>query len=243
MTATRNVTGPLVIATFFAIGCSSKSPDPPPQPVYEQGSLGANQGATQPLPAQPAPVGGAPVQPGQPNPGLPLTQMLGALGQAAQGQQQQQNQPVQVQMVPWQNLAQALPVGAPGWSSSSPATGESAQAMGISVSQAKAALTQGTMRAQVEIIDTSMNPLVAMPFNMARTVKIDSSEQRMGPINFGTYPGTLHFDKSSNTAEVMAMVNNRILITVKISGATSEAPAVGLAQYVNFGHLASLTGN
>ncbi len=213
------------MTALFSIGCSSKTQQPPPG---ETGEYAQPQPAAQP-------------QPQQPGQGNPLGQMLGALGamgQAAQGQQQQ----APVQTVPWQNLAQALPVSAPGWTAANQATGESVQAMGIMVSQTKTSLSQGSMRAEVEIIDTSMNPLVAMPFNMARTMKIDSSEERMGPINFGTYPGTQRFDKKSGSAEVMAMVNNRIMITVKVSGATSEAAAVGLAQYVNFNHLSALTG-
>ena len=105
--------------------------------------------------------------------------------------------------------------------------------MGLSLSTAKCALTQGAMRAAVEIVDTTMNPLMAMPFNMARAMQVDSSSERMGPINFGEFPGTQSYKKQAQRAEVMVMVRNRVLINVRVEGAGSEAPAVGLAQYVN----------
>ena len=38
------------------------------------------------------------------------------------------------------------------------------------------------------------------------------------------------------------MVNNRILITVEVKNTTTEAAAVGVAQYINFAHLASQVG-
>jgi hypothetical protein len=162
-----------------------------------------------------------------------MGQMLGALGQAmAQGQQ------AGAAAIPWQSLAQALPLNAVGWTAQGQAKGESAQMMGISVSTARLQLTQGAMKGRVEIVDTSMNPMLAMPFNMARTMRIDSSEERMGPINFGTYPGTQVFRKTSGQAEVMVLVANRLLVTVTVDGASAEQPAVSLAQQVNYPLLA-----
>ena len=164
---------------------------------------------------------------------------MGALG-AMQGQQQAGA--AAPQAIPWQSLVQALPASAPGWALDGQPEGESASFGGFTTSSAKCRLKQGTMTADVQIIDTSVNPMLAMPFNMARSMRVDSSDERMGPINFGSYPGTQKLKKKSNKAEVMVMVSNRVLVTVTVKGATSEAPAVGVMQYVNFAHLAQLVG-
>jgi hypothetical protein len=165
--------------------------------------------------------------------------LMGALG-ALGAQQGQAGAPAQA--IQWQSLVQALPVSTPGWTLDGEPKGESVAIGGFTSAQAECRLKQGTMEAKVEIVDTSVNPMLAMPFNMARAMRIDSSEERMGPINFGTYPGTQKLSKKSNTAEVMVMVHNRVLITVKVTNTASEAPAVGVMQYVSFAHLASLVG-
>ena len=144
--------------------------------------------------------------------------------------------------IPWQSLSQALPVSVPQWSMQGQVEGESANVMGFSVSRAGCRLVQAAKRAEVEIVDTTMNPMIAMPFNVARSVQIDSSKERRGPVDFGAYPGAQSFDKGSNKAEVIVMVHNRVMITVRVENAASEADATGLAAYVNFAHLAGLAG-
>jgi hypothetical protein len=169
-----------------------------------------------------------------------MAQMMGALG-AMQGQP---GAPAKaVQAIHWQSLSQALPVSAPGWALKEQVKGETAQVMGIAVSQSSCRLVQGAMTAKVEIIDTTFNPVLAMPFNMARTVVVDSSEEKVGPINFGTHPGHQKFDKRQSRAEVTVLVAGRILVTVKVDKVQSEVPAQGVMQYVNFAHLASLVGS
>ncbi len=209
---------------------------PPVQPGQVAPPVQPGQVAPPVQPGQVAP----PVQPTQPmQPGQnPLGGLLGAMGQAA-GQQPAGGA---VTHIPWQSLSQALPVSAPGWAMEGQVKGESANVMGISVSQASCKLKQGNLSAKVEIIDTSMNPMIAMPFNMARSVQIDSSEERMGPINFGTYPGTQKFEKGRKKAEVLVMVHNRVMVKVEVKNAASEAQAVELARYINFAHLAKLAG-
>jgi hypothetical protein len=237
---------------LLSAACNKEDPTPatmPAQPVSQHpGALPAQQIVTpgQPQPAAPAPAGGisgAPTAPTVPQPAAqppnatPMSGLMGALG-AMQGQQQGGGAPVKV--IQWQSLTQALPLATPGWTLAGQPKGESATVMGISVANASCKLTQGNMTAKVEIVDTSMNPMLAMPFNMARSIQVDSSEERMGPINFGTYPGTQKLRKTRNQAEVMVMVKNRIMITVKVDNTASEAAAVGVMQYVNFNHLSSL---
>ncbi len=260
MSSQQPLVGIALSSLFFMVACKSEAP-PAPVGTLPSGYPQAGQPMGQPAqpgqmpaaPGQPVAQPGVapPAQPGQPVPAAqpvtapagqpaqnPMAGLMGALG-AMQGQQQA-GQPAQA--IPWQSLVQALPVNAPGWALDGEPEGESAAFGGFTSSTAKCRLKQGTMTASVEIVDTSVNPMIAMPFNMARSMRIDSSDERMGPIDFGTYPGTQKLSKKSNRAEVMVMVANRVLVTVKVTGATAEAPAVGVMQYVNFAHLSQLAG-
>jgi hypothetical protein len=260
----------VVAAAALVLGCGN-DPQPPapvgtqPTPIQPgqayPGTPPAQPGQAYPgQPAQPvpAPVPPAqPVQPGQPAPpaqpaqpgqpgqqGVPqIGDLLGALGQMA-GQQPTQpgQQPAAVTHIPWQSLSQALPTATPGWTLSGEVQGESLNMMGISVSQAGCDLVKGNLKAEVQIIDTTMNPMIAMPFNMARSMQIDSSEQRVGPINFGVYPGTQKLDKRRNKTEIMVMVHNRVLVKLTVEGSPTEAEAQNLGRYVNYAMLATLVG-
>ncbi len=249
-----------VAGAFFACSSSGEQPAPgsyaqpvqpgqlPMQPQVPMQPVQPGQLPVQPQvpmqPVQPGQVPMQPVQPGQPvQPAQnPLGGLISSLGQAAGQQPVQVPQQVAVTHIPWQSLSKALPVSAAGWALDGQIKGESTNMMGISVSQASCKLKQGNKEAKVEIIDTSMNPMIAMPFNMARSVRIDSSEERMGPINFGVYPGTQKFRKGRNKAEVMVMVHNRVMVTITVRNAVSEADAVTLGQLVNYPYLAQLVG-
>lgn len=237
----------ILALSLVAAGCGKK--EEPVAPTYPQGyqqpMYPQQPGVAQPgqpvqpgVPVQPA----APMQPAQPvqpvqpvqpaNPMNMLGQMMGA----------QPAQPGGVATFPWQSLSQALPVSTPGWAMNGQVEGESANIMGMYVSKASCKLKQGNMNAEVEIVDTSMNPMIAMPFNMMRTVQIDSSKERVGPITYGVNPATQKFDKRRNEAQVIVMVSNRIMVTITVKNAPSEAVASGIGQYVNYAHLAKLVG-
>jgi hypothetical protein len=235
----------VVLGVAAALGLAACNSEQPASP-YPQGlPQGYPQAYPQMPPAQ-QPQAAVPVQPAAQAPANPLAG-LAALGQAM-GQMappQQAGQPVQAAapaaLVPWQSLSQALPTAAPGWAMQGQIEGSTANAMGIAVSTAKCDLTQGAMTADVEIVDNAMTAgLAAMTFTMVPT--IDSSEERSSRVNFGTYPGMQSFKKQSNRAEVTVIVSNRILITVKVNNAGSEAPALQLAQMVNYALLTSLIG-
>jgi hypothetical protein len=106
--------------------------------------------------------------------------------------------------------------------------------MGIAVSTASIELLSGNMRARVDIADTTMNPLVALPFHMARLVPVDSSEERVNPLTLGGHPATQRFNKHNGGAQIVAMIGQRLMVTVNVQNADSEQPALALAQLVNF---------
>jgi hypothetical protein len=195
-------------------------------------------------PAQPAqPV--QPAQPGQPgqqpNPLAGLAQAMGQMAGQMAGQPPGQGAPATA-VIPWQSLSQALPTSAPGWQLQGQVEGQSAAMMGINVAEAKCTLKQAAMTADITLVDTTFNPMLAMPFTMMQSVKIDSTTERTGPVQIATHQGVSNFQKQTNRAQVLVMVGNRILATVEVSNAGSEAPAVQLAQQINFAHLASLMG-
>jgi hypothetical protein len=144
-----------------------------------------------------------------------------------------------VATIPWQTLAQALPQAIPGWTAEEQAKGQTAKMMGIDVSTASIALVALSMKARVDIVDTAMNPWIAMPFNLARAVLMDSATQRVGAVTLGGHPATERFDKPTNVAEVIAMVSDRIMVTVRVSGARSEQTALSVAQMINYPLLAA----
>ena len=84
--------------------------------------------------------------------------------------------------------------------------------------------------------------MAGMGFAMLGNMATDTNESRSSRVNFGTYPGMQNFQKTSNSADVTVVVGNRILVTVKVSNAGSEAPALQLTQAINFAHLAALIG-
>jgi len=225
---------------FLMVGCGSsdEAQSPPVQPMQ------VAQGVVQPNPALPAAspqqTQVQPVQPQAVQPQNPVGAMAGAIQQVATGQNAPQ--PGTVTQIPWQNLSQALPTQAPGWALKGQIEGRSMNMMGISVSEASCELTQGNMEAKVQLVDTTMNPMIAMPFNVARTVRIDSSDERVSPVNYGTYPATQKFDKKRNKAEVIIMVHNRVMATITVKNAPDETAATNLGQYINFAHLAQIAG-
>jgi hypothetical protein len=207
------------VFSLLGLGCTS-SDEQPEQPAPKQ-VLSATQ--------QPAPTVSEPL----PTPGAqPLLKPGTAPKEDA------------TSFIPWQALSKALPTEIPGWELDGEIEGESANMMGISISRAGCKLVNDKkgMTARVQIVDTSMNPMLAMPFNMARNMQIDSSKERMGPIDFGIYPGTQKYDKKRGQAQITMLVHNRILVTVEVNQADSEAPAVTVAKQVNLKILAELAG-
>ena len=230
-----------VVAVLAALGfaaCKSEEPVNPYAQAYPQGYPQAYPQvpvAQQPV-AQPAAQ-----QPANPMAGLAaLGQAMGGMAGQPAGQAGQVAAPNA--LVPWQSLGQALPMSA-GWAMQGQVEGESVNVMGIAASTAKCHLTQGAMTADVEIIDNAMAAgMAGMGFAMLGNMATDTNEGRSSRVNFGTYPGMQNFQKASNSADVTVVVGNRILVTVKVSNAGSEAPALQLAQAINFAHLAALIG-
>ena len=144
--------------------------------------------------------------------------------------------------IPWQSLLRAIPVKAPGWTIEGKPTGRIAQIMGVSVSQVNCALRQDKLTAEIQVIDTMMNPLIAMPFDMAHAVEIDSAKERISPITLGRQPATQKYHKRRQEAEVLIMVENRILVKIDVQGAANETPAVELGGSLDMALLSELAG-
>lgn len=227
----------LAAALAFA-ACKSEEPVNPYAQAYPQGYPQGYPQAYPQVPVAPQPVA---QQPANPMAGLAaLGQAMGGMAGQPPGQAGQVAAPTA--LVPWQSLGQALPTSA-GWAMQGQVEGESVNVMGIAASTAKCHLTQGAMTADVEIVDNAMAASMAgMGFAMLGNMTTDTNESRSSRVNFGTYPGMQNFQKTSNSADVTVVVGNRILVTVKVSNAGSEAPALQLTQAINFAHLASLIG-
>ena len=147
-----------------------------------------------------------------------------------------------VSHIPWPALARTLPPKAQGWMLEGDPQGNTNPLRGIPVPQATCRLKKGPLLADVRIIDTLMNPLVAMPYNLARAVQIDSSKERIGRTEINNQPAAQKYNKRHNEAEVLIMVGGRILVTVTVHGAANETPAMELAKSLNLTLLSKLVG-
>jgi hypothetical protein len=221
MTLTRVASLLAVAAVLGLLGCKSEPQNPYPQ-GYPQGWP---QAVPQGYPQQQAPL------PNQGMPGYPqpVQQPQAAPGATVGG------------LIPWAELAKALPLAAPGWVPQGQAEGETAAMMGFGVSTTRVKLAQGALQASVEIVDNAMAAgMAGMGFAMAPTV--DSSDSRVGRVNIGTYPGLQTFHKQENKADVVVIVGNRLMVTVNVQNTPAETPALQLAQLVNYQFLQSLIG-
>ncbi|HUT76104.1 MAG TPA: hypothetical protein VM285_00365 [Polyangia bacterium] len=250
MSIIRSVSILVIAVALCAFGCKSEPKNPYPQ-GYPQGY--PQQQVPMPnqaMPGYPQPMQQQPAQPAQAvqaqNPMAGLAALGQAMGQmggqppAGGGQVVTPGAPAAA-LVPWAELAKALPLAAPGWMLQGQAEGETAAMMGIGVSTARCKLVQGTLQADIEILDNAMAAgMAGMGFAMMPTV--DSSEQRASRLNFGAYPGLLTFHKKQSKADIVVIVSNRLMITVKVENTGSEQPAIQLAQMVNYQYLASLIG-
>jgi len=227
MSFPRSASIVVTVCVLGLAGCKSE-----PQNPYQQGWP---QGWPQAHPQQqmPQPVPGMQQQPGvqQPvQPVMPQPVQTGPAPGATVGG-----------LIPWAELAKALPLAAPGWVAQDQAKGETAALLGFGVSTARCELVQSGMKAKVEIMDNAMAASAAgMGFAMVPTM--DSSEERMGRVNIGPYHGMQTFKKKNNKAEVVVVVGNRLMVTVKVDNTANEQAALQLAQMVNYQHLAALIG-
>lgn len=174
----------------------------------------------------------------------PMAGLFGALG--SKGETAKAGEVVSagttVTLIPWRSLSRALPVGGNGWTRQGEPEGSTSEVRGIPVPQASCQLGRGQLSAKVSILDTFMNPLLAMPFNMARTVEIDSVNERIGPTSILNHPATQKYKKGQQKAEVLIMVGSRILVKIQVHGAANETPAVELAKSLNLALLSEFAG-
>lgn len=209
----------------------------------------------QPATAQPVPgMPGAPAMPAMPGmpgatpaPGMPGTPALPAVPQnpfAALGQMAQAMQGVQAPtagaIVNWRQLAEALPTQVPGWTAEGEVEGSSGAAMGMAVSEARRSFTQGDRRITFKVMDSSMNQMAAMAFNMARTIQVDSSQEVQRPAELSGNPGFLKYENGSRSSEATFMIANRFIVELRASGSQNPDEILQIAAFVNVARLAQL---
>jgi len=163
-------------------------------------------------------------------------QLAQGLQQLAQGVQGAQNATV----VDFEKLQALLPEMS-GWKRGEP-SGEQMSMMGVKASHAKANYTQGDSDIDREITDTAFSQLIMAPMSymLAAGYNERSSNGYKKAATVSGQPGFEEWSKSSNHAEVTAVVGNRFIVTAKADNVTGPESARKLVESVDFSKLAAL---
>jgi len=218
---TKAATTTLVLLAL-ALGCSTRDPDPPhPRDGERSQEIPAATEKTIPM----AGLFGALDKEGNPGP------RGGSLSSS----------PTENHLS-WHSLADALPSKTKDWKIQGDPLGDNSPIRGIPAPRAKCQLSRGSLTAEIEILDTMMNPLLSMPYNLARAVQVDSAKERIAQTRMLSHPATKKYNKQKHKAEILIMVGGRILVTVTVHGAANENPAMELAKSLNLNLLSKLAG-
>ncbi len=182
---------------------------------------------------------GMPVAPGMPGiPGMPpgAPNPFALLGQMAQMAQGMTAQPGAI--VNWRALAGALPAAVPGFEPRGEIDGQTQIIGGFSVSEVERDFVAGTRRLEFKIIDTSMNPMLAMPFNMLRGMVVDSNDEIQRGSDVAGMPGVVRLRRRDQNGKQTVLAHGRFLVEVELEPAQAPEEVVALAGLVNYAALA-----
>jgi hypothetical protein len=118
--------------------------------------------------------------------------------------------------VPHETLKPFLPT-LPGWTRGE-ISGETTNAMGISISRVEANYEKGAANLSFEIMDSSLNQSITMPFQMAAKMGIveQTADGSTKGLMFSGFPAIETWSPSSKNGELGVLVGGRFL--VKVSG-------------------------
>jgi hypothetical protein len=194
------------------------------------------------IPGAPA-VPGMPVAPGVPAapgiPGMPpgAPNPFAVLGQVAQMAQGMTAQPGGA-IVNWRALAGALPAAVPGFEPRGDIDGRTEMIGGFSVSEAERDFVAGARRLEFKIVDTSMNPMLAMPFNMLRGMVVDSNDEIQRGSDVAGQPGVVRIRRRDLNGQQTVLAHGRFLVEVELEPAQTPEEVIALAGLVNYAALA-----
>ena len=175
------------------------------------------------------------VPPGAPNPFA----LLGQLGQMAQGMQGMTAAGA-VPLVNWRELANAIPASVQGFEADGDLDGSTGALGGLGGSQARRRFRAGERRLSFEVVDTSFNQILMMPFTMARGMVVDSSTEMQRANDVGGQPGFVRLRYSDHEAEQTVLSQGRFIVTIKLEPAQTPDEVGAFAGLVNYPLLGQL---
>jgi len=144
-------------------------------------------------------------------------------------------------LVPWAELARALPPAGQGWVPQGQAEGETLREAFPPSSTARIRLAQGAMLASVEISDNRL----AADFAAKRLAKLPD---RTGPatsfsrVTVRERAGLCTFHGDEKRAEVLMVVDDRLVVKIDVRNTPNDGPAFQLAHQVDYKLLQWLIG-
>lgn len=123
--------------------------------------------------------------------------------------------------IPHETLKPFLPT-LPGWTRGE-ISGETTNAMGISISRVEANYEKGSANMSYEIMDSSLNPTITMPFQMAAKMGMveQTGDGYTKGVMFSGFPAIETWSPSSKSGELGLLVGGRFL--VKVNGNSVES--------------------
>jgi hypothetical protein len=141
--------------------------------------------------------------------------------------------------VNWRALMPLLGDDLGGWKARGEATGQTASAAGMTISQVSRDYEKGGKQLHVEIADTAVMPMLATAFQMARSASSDGSDGYARAIDIGGNPGWDQWHKGGS-ADVMTLVSSRFLVKAQASDLSDSKPVADFIKAIDLGKLAAL---
>lgn len=156
------------------------------------------------------------------NPVAAVAQLQEAARKAAEAAKEAQGK-APVDPVPFSRLIELLP-GAPAGFSAEEPTGESSNAMGFKVSQARRTYRAEGKRLSVALLDGAFNaPLYAGVTMLAQFARESTGGYERG-VTLDGNPGVERWRKESGRSELTVVVGKRFLVTIESDGAGEGFP-------------------
>lgn len=146
-------------------------------------------------------------------------------------------------VVNWRKLVPFVPDKVGGYQAERPLKGSTAGIGGLQQSRVKRRYARGDKKLRLEIIDTSMVPMLRTGFAMARSMHRDSTEGITRGLDVSSQPGVLQWRSSSKRAKLTLLVGGRFLVALKlrpVKGGDEVDEIVSLAKSLDLGALAKL---
>jgi len=127
-----------------------------------------------------------------------------------------------------------------GWNAQDDAEGQSASMGAYKVSQAERQYESGDKELNIKIVDGGYVPMVYASIKMAMNYEIDTSEEYIKKTTIKDYPAMEHYEFEDKDAEVIILIKDRIIVTLKGKNFEDTSELKSIAESLNLDGIAEL---